>query len=62
MKLGILDFETYQVFTNGNEFRFAHFNKKPALRKCLSFAKKGFYTELWYVYCDGTRVLCNYWN
>lgn len=52
----------YRCVVNGNQIVAIDCNKKPMLRKCLSFAKKGFYTELWYCYNNGTNVLVNFWN
>lgn len=52
----------YRCVVNGNEIIAIDNNKKPILRKCLSFAKRGFYTELWYTFENGKSVLVNFWN
>lgn len=54
--------DRYRCVINGNDIIALGDNKKPILRKCLSFARRGFYTELWYTHSDGKSVLLNYWN
>ena len=52
----------YRCVINGNEVVAIGDNKKPVLSKCLRFANRGYYTELWYTHSSGKSVLCQYWN
>ena len=52
----------YYVVINGNKIAFINENKKPCIRKCLAYAKKGNYTELWYMHENEKSNLIEYWN
>lgn len=54
--------DMYYVTINGNEICKIDRNKKPCLSMALKQAKKGFYTELWYMYSNGNTHLIQCWN
>ena len=54
--------DNYFCVVSGNQIKKIDCNKKPVLRECLKFAKKGFYSELWYCYTDGSQLLIDFWN
>lgn len=58
------NFDVYSVVINGTDVIFEHFNKKPALRKAMSYARKNKtdYVELRYTYSDGNWSLVDFWN
>lgn len=52
----------YRCVVNGNQVVSINSNKKPVFRDCLKYAKKGWYTELFYTYESGKSILIYFWN
>lgn len=54
--------DNYFCVVNGIYVKKVDPNRKPIMRECLKWAKKGAYTEIWYCYSSGRQRLLDYWN